>query len=453
MPSQQQPQNSFVNTDHPRAEKLIRTTPQQMVQFARPHLLNAAPVGQSFYDNIRPNQHVFNQHEPPKQRPVTTTHRPLIHKFATLYPPSAPTATEPTTTVTSYETTTRQTTEPNNDNNNSDETPTSTPYDGDDSTTTTEQTNYGKYTFEENPFYEKYTSGEQSGEEFDDKPYFKEFTLDGSPFGNSSTESEEEDEDDDDSTKKQSSYFVGRDKPQSSRLVATTTPSTTTTRKPSYYGNKYSNSKRRPTAGRTTKAPEYEDQEQDYTFHEIKTFSDTFDSKPGKIYNKFSQVKVIRKDKAPASTTARPTYKKNSSKHFKVSPVAASTARPKKNSTKKSDKLKTVKKIDSRGKIKYLYDEEVYHPDESRVISTVYSRDGRIIKQDLDQSPSYQQFGYQPPFPHRAQLDAITTAATLFRYSQQRSQAARLSDVELVRPTTVRTVSKQPPPMEMRYFQ
>lgn len=464
--------------ESPRAEQLIRPFhAEPMIQFDHPNI-NSAPVGYSFYDEMRhksesPN---FNEHDATTLTTLTgeypsSTLKPLIHKFAYVTTPR-PFVTTSKTTETSKQinsaTTTKQTDKPDYNPYTFDVT-TDQPYA--DSTTTHRNSKYkndddtdddNDENNDNDSYSGKHTQSTQepySSEYTEDPSFFKEFSLDDSHYNNS-----EESKDDRNSfkgftsqsnePKKSKSKFKpskgrshytrfssenSRGRPYFEKLVSTTDKPS---RKNKYLARNFHVTTQAP---QTTTEVEYDDGlddstnssetlDDDYTYREIKTYSDSFGSRPGKSYNKFSQVKVIRQDRM---TTERPSYQKEyrnhkkenrfkpaSSKYSTVTEIAP-TATSKKNSEKKLyqntekklNKQKSNNKL-SRGKVKFLYDEELYHPEESRIVSSVYKQNGLMIKHDLDQSPSYrsQVQGYHQPFPHRQQLNAITSTTTSSPY-------------------------------------
>lgn len=444
-------------SEPPRAEQLIRPFhAEPMIQFDRPNI-NAAPVGYSFYDEMRhksesPN---FSEHGATTLTTLTdeypsSTLKPLIHKFAyvTTQRPYLTTAkTTETSTENNAATTTKQTDNPDYNRYTFDATTTDQPYD--DSTTTHRNSKYNKNDDDNKSYSGKHTQSTEdpySSEYTEDPSFLKEFSLD--DYKNS-----EESQDDRPSFKGFTSQSNGRKKSKfkpskGSRSQYTRFSSenekgrpyfekeVSTNEKPSRK-NKYLLRNRHTTqAPQTTTEAEYDEEsddrpstealDDDYTYREIKTYTDSFGSKPGKSYNKFSQIKVIRQDR---TTTERPSYRNHnkenrfkpaSSKYSTVTEIAP-TVNSKKNSEKKSykntdkklNKQKTNNKL-SRGKVKFLYDEELYHPEESRVVSSVYKQNGLMIRNDLDQAPSYRSplQGYHQPFPHRQQLNAITSTTT-----------------------------------------
>lgn len=514
--------------DSPRAEQLIRPFhAEPMVQFDHPNI-NAAPVGYSFYDEMRhksesPN---FNEHGVTTLTTLTgeypsSTLKPLIHKFAyvtTPQPYETTAKTTETSTVNNAATTTKQTDKPDYNRYTFDTTTTDQPYD--DLATTHRNSKYNNGDNDEDNDNESYSGKHQSTEdpytsEYTEEPsFFKEFSLDDSHYNNS-----EESQDDkptfkgftsqSNEYKKSKSKFKPskgsrshfarftseneRGRPYFEKLVSTT-------EKPSRK-NKYLLRHRHTTtqAPETTTEAEYDDEsddptkssetlDDDYTYREIKTYSDSFGSKPGKSYNKFSQVKVIRQDR---TTTERPSYQKEyrnhnkekrfkpaSSKYSTVTEIAP-TVSSKKNSEKKSHKntekkltkQKTTNNKLSRGKVKFLYDQELYHPEESRIVSTIYKQNGLMIKHDLDQSPSYrsQVQGYHQPFPHRQQLNAITSTTTIspyeapsptnnpFLFASQPLVEYLNVNTERVKPVNTNKSRRPAPipsqPEEKRYFQ
>lgn len=328
-------------------------------------------------------------------------------------------------------------------------------------TTTTEAPEYNSFTLnDDSPYFTGFTSNEDSSE--NDRPHFSRLI--------SSSKSPSEDFDEAIERHKES-YF---DRKSNDDLKSN--PS-------SDYDDEPTNSE------------DYdEDNSEKYSYREVKTFSDSFGSKPGLKYNKFSRLKVITRDKT--TTTERPTMKKQNSQksnnHYRPSSTKYSsvTEKPPRASRKKSSqderKKNTKKDLQSRGNVKFLYDRYVYHPDESRIISTVYTRNGIPIKKDLDESPSYSQlrsqmYHYNLPYEQRQQLRAITSTPNSYaapasgpfypiRYSQPlfgqiSPEVERFHPVSPPRPppppppapaqrTTPRPVpGPRPPPQETRYFQ
>lgn len=464
----------------PRAERLIRPFhAEPMIQFDHPNI-NSAPVGYSFYDEMRHKSESPNFNEHGATTTLTTltgeypssTLKPLIHKFAYVTTPRTYVTSSKTTdssTENNSATTTKQTDKPDYIRYTFDVTTTDQPYD--ELTTTHRNSKYNngnddndndEYNDNESLSgkYTQSTEGPYNSEYTEDPSFFKEFSVDDSHYNNS------EESQDEKSTfkgftsqrnkpKKSKSKFKpskgsrshytrfssenDRGRPYFEKLVSTT-------KKPNRK-NKYSSRNRHTTtqAPITTTEAEYDSEsgdlpnssetlDDDYTYREIKTYSDSFGSKPGKSYNKFSQLKVIRQDR---TTTERPSHQKeyrNHSKENRFKPASskystvteiAPTATSKKNSEKNSHK-NTEKKLNkqnsnnklSRGKVKFLYDQETFHPEESRIVSSVYKQNGLMIKHDLDQSPSYrsQVQGYHQPFPHRQQLNAITSSTTSSPY-------------------------------------
>lgn len=188
--------------------------------------------------------------------------------------------------------------------------------------------------------------------------------------------------------------------------------------------------------------------EGNYEYHVIKTFSDTYGTKPVVKHNKFSRIKVIQEnkvttDKPHAFERKKPYTQKRRNSQTTPAPAVASTSTPRSN---------------------YLFNGEVYHPDESKKLLIVVDGKSEATQHTIRSSRKRRQLDlpggflsfpqrHRPLSYRRQQSDDVESITTKPATTPMKPAPKKPKKTNKPKKPTTPAKATTAPPVELRYFQ